>query len=145
MKKLILLLLFIPLVSCSSDSNDEIVDPEGNFLDVYNGVIWKNYNERIKVSYWFVFTPTSLSEAEYIDGHNDCQVYISKWGVDDGDGKAVIKENSINLLKFDYVLPNGEIEDSYSLTTSQNGNVLNFSMSDGGADTFDRVTTKPCK
>ena len=146
MKKLILLLSVLFIVSCSSENNDDAVIKEGNFLDVYNGVVWKNYIENIKVSYWFVFTPISVSEAEYMDGQgDDCQVYISKWGVQTLDGKVVIKENSKNLLKFDFVDNNGVIDDSYTLTTSQNGNVLNFSMSGGGTQTFDRATTKPCE
>ena len=147
MKKFSLLILSVLLLSCSSDSNDEAVTKEGNFLEVYNGVIWKNYNEGIKVSYWFVFTPISMSEAEYMDGQgDDCQIYISKWGVQTLDGKVVIKENSKNLLKFDFIDSEDEGDNvTYTVTTSQNGNVLNFSMSDGGTDTFNRVTTKPCE
>ena len=38
MKKLILLLSVLFIVSCSSDNNDDAVTKEGNFLDVYNGV-----------------------------------------------------------------------------------------------------------
>ena len=146
MKNLTLLILSVLLLSCSSDNSEDVSVEEGNFLDVYNGVVWKNYIENIKVSYWFVFTPISVSEAEYMDGQgDDCQVYISKWGVQTLDGKVVIKENSKNLLKFDFVDNNGVIDDSYTLTTSQNGNVLNFSMSGGGTQTFDRATTKPCE
>ena len=141
MKKFSLLILSVLLLSCSSNSNDEIVDPEGNFLDVYNGVIWKNDNDLSNDGYWIVFTPISFGEAE---GGVNCRLSSDKWGVDNGDGNGVIKENSKNLLKWDYVLPNGEIEHSYTVTTSQNGNVLNFSVG-GGTITFDRVTTKPCE
>ena len=149
MKKFSLLILSVFLLSCSSDTNDEAVTKEGNFLEVYNGVVWMNYIERLKVSYWYVFTPISISEAEYMDGQgDDCQINISKWGVQTLDGKLIIKENSKNLLIFDL----GEVSDegdnftvTYTVTTSQNGNVLNFSMSDGGTDTFNRVTTKPCE
>ena len=146
MKNLTLLILSVLLLSCSSDNSEDVSVEEGNFLEVYNGVVWKNYNDRLKVSYWCVFTPISMSEAEYMDGQgDDCQIYISKWGVQTLDGKVIIKENSKNLLKFDFVDTNGVIDDSYTVTTSQNGNVLNFSVSGGGTDTFDRVTTKPCE
>ena len=149
MKNLTLLILSVLLLSCSSDNSEDVSVEEGNFLDVYNGVVWKNYNDRLKVSYWYVFTPISISEAEYMDGQgDDCQINISKWGVQTLDGKLIIKENSKNLLIFDL----GEVSDegdnftvTYTVTTSQNGDVLNFSMSDGGTDTFDRVTTKPCE
>ena len=151
MKKFSLLILSVLLLSCSSDNNEDAVTKEDNFLDVYNGVVWMNYIERLKVSYWFVYTPNSKTEAEGIEGM-DCSPYTVKWGVEDSNGdKYTIKENSNNLLIYDYKC--GEIVDesgedcsfTRTITVSENGNVLNISNSDGSSEIVNRVTTKPCE
>ena len=103
MKKFSLLILSVLLLSCSSDDDELGFEKEGNFLDVYNGVVWKNYIEVDKISYWVSFSPFSITEAEYMEG-NDCEILVTKWGIEDSDGdKLTIKENSNNLLIIDII------------------------------------------
>ena len=146
MKKFSLLILSVLLLSCSSDSNDEIVDPEGNFLDVYNGVIWKGIDNSggSGLVVWYVFTTKGFNE--YII-ENGCQNSISvEFGVaDDEDGSTItVLENSKNLLKLENVDSNGESTIS-TLSVSEDGNFLN------GTDVVTGETGKqykapgPCK
>ena len=144
MKKFSLLILSVLLLSCSPDDNE--LATEGNFLEVYNGVVWKNYIEQDKISFWVVFSSSSFSEAEYMEG-NDCEILVTRWGVEDSDGdKLTIKENSKNLLIVDYISKDyPEDNNTITITTLENANILNISMSDGGSETFNRVSTKPCE
>ena len=144
MKKFSLLILSVLLLSCSPDDNE--LATEGNFLEVYNGVVWKNYIEQDKISFWVVFSSSSFSEAEYMEG-NDCEILVTRWGVEDSDGdKLTIKENSKNLLVVDYISKDyPEDNNTITITTLENANILNISMSDGGSETFNRVSTKPCE
>ena len=143
MKKFSLLILSVLLLSCSPDDNE--LATEGNFLEVYNGVVWKNYIEQDKISFWVVFSSSSFSEAE--GGENDCEILVTRWGVEDSDGdKLTIKENSKNLLIVDYISKDyPEDNNTITITTLENANILNISMSDGGSETFNRVSTKPCE
>ena len=144
MKKFSLLILSVLLLSCSPDDNELVT--EGNFLEVYNGVVWKNYIEQDKISFWVVFSSSSFSEAEYMEG-NDCEILVTRWGVEDSDGdKLTIKENSKNLLIVDYISKDyPEDNNTITITTLENANILNISMSDGGSETFNRLSTKPCE
>jgi len=144
MKKFSLLILSVLLLSCSPDDNE--VAKEGNFLEVYNGVVWKNYIEVDKISYWVIFSPSSISEAESEEG-NDCEILVTKWGVEDSDGdKLTIKENSNNLLIIDIISKDyPEDNNTITITTLENGNVLKISMLNGGTETFNIVKTKPCE
>jgi hypothetical protein len=146
MKNLTLLLLSILLLSCSSDDEELGFEKEGNFLDVYNGVVWKNYIEVDKISYWVSFSPFSITEAEYMEG-NDCEILVTKWGIEDSDGdKLTIKENSNNLLIIDIISKDyPEDNNTITITTLENGNVLSISMLNGGTETFNIVKTKPCE
>ena len=145
MKKFSLLILSVLLLSCSSD-DEEAATKEGNFLDVYNGIVWKNYIEVDKISYWVVFSPKSISEAEYMEG-NDCEILVTRWGIEDSDGdKLTIKENSNNLLIIDIISKDyPEDNNTITITTLENGNVLSISMLNGGTETFNIVKTKPCE
>ena len=124
MKKFSLLILSVLLLSCSSDNNDEAVTKEGNFLEVYNGVIWKGIDNSDVNSLvvWYVFTTKGFNE--YII-ENGCQNSISvEFGVaDDEDGSTItVLENSKNLLKLESSI--GRIT---TVNASENGNVLTFS------------------
>ena len=121
MKKFLLLLSVLFVVSCSSDDEDA---KEGNFLDVYNGVIWKGIDNSDVNSLvvWYVFTTKGFNE--YII-ENGCQNSISvEFGVaDDEDGSTItVLENSKNLLKLESSI--GRIT---TINASENGNVLTFS------------------
>ena len=122
MKKFSLLILSVLLLSCSSDNNEDA--KEGNFLDVYNGVIWKGIDNSggSGLVVWYVFTTKGFNE--YII-ENGCQNSISvEFGVaDDEDGSTItVLENSKNLLKLESSI--GRIT---TVNASENGNVLTFS------------------
>ena len=122
MKKFSLLILSVLLLSCSSDNNEDA--KEGNFLDVYNGVIWKGIDNSggSGLVVWYVFTTKGFNE--YII-ENGCQNSISvEFGVaDDEDGSTItVLENSKNLLKLESSI--GRIT---TVNASENGSVLTFS------------------
>ena len=125
MKKLLLLLSVLFVVSCSSD-DDEAATKEGNFLDVYKGVVWK-YTDALdsKENMWTIFSPESFTD--YGDG---CEKLTSLWGVENVEGDThTVDKNSKNLL----VIISKE-SSSYSftstLTVSENGNVMTGIYSD---------------
>ena len=146
MKKFSLLILSVLLLSCSSDSNDEIVDPEGNFLDVYNGVIWTLNGG---AQDWYIFKSESLEWIEYVSNVNGCESEVYKWGVEcqcESGGKFNIKENSRNLLKLEHI--DSDPKDNYlmTITASENGNSINIIFSDesNNSYTYNRVS-EGCK
>jgi hypothetical protein len=141
MKKSILLILSFFIVSCSSDSYDEIVDPTGNFLDVYNGVIWKTTSlSNPDDNQWFVFSPKSMITYENESG---CTKVTDLWGVANGEGETKsVLENSINLLKIE--IKSGSNSFIYTLTVSENGDVLSSKDSMGTKEISNRVS-EPCK
>ena len=146
MKNLTLLLLSFLVLSCSSDSNEEIIDPEGNFLDVYNGVIWSLNGGDEE---WYIFKSESLEWIEYVSNINGCESEVYKWGVEcqcESGGKFNIKENSINLLKLEHI--DSDPKDNYLMTisASENGNTINIIFSDDSNNsyTYNRVS-EGCK
>ena len=151
MKKFSLLILSVLLLSCSSDSNDEAVTKEGNFLDVYNGVIW-TYNGAGAVGgadEWYIFKSESLEWIEYVSNVFGCESEVYKWGVEcqcESGGKFNVKENSINLLKLEFV--DSDPKDNYLMTisASENGNTINIIFSDDSNNsyTYNRVS-EGCK
>ena len=146
MKKFSLLILSVLLLSCSSDSNEEIVDPEGNFLDVYNGVIWTLNGGDEE---WYIFKSESLEWIEYVSNVFGCESEVYKWGVEcqcESGGKFNIKENSRNLLKLEHI--DSDPKDNYLMTisASENGNTINIIFSDDSNNsyTYNRVS-EGCK
>jgi len=136
MKKFSLLILSVLLLSCSSESNDEIVDPEGNFLDVYNGVIWSLNGGDEE---WYIFKSESLEWIEYVSNVFGCESEVYKWGVEcqcESGGKFNIKENSKNLLKIEYI--DSDPNDNYlmTITASENGNTINIIFSDDSNNSY---------
>ena len=151
MKKSILLILSFFIVSCSSDTNDEIVDPIGNFLDVYNGVIWEETKRNSATEYgsWYVFKPESLEWIEYVSNVYGCESELYKWGVEcqcESGGKFNIKENSINLLKLERIATDPKDNYLMTITASENGNSINVTYSDdlNNSYTHNRVS-EGCK
>ena len=119
MKKFSLLILSVLLLSCSSDSNEDA--KEGNFLEVYNGVIWKASigGKTLSESEWFVFTPKGFNT--YII-ENGCELSISvEFGVaniEDGSTITVL-ENSKDFLKIEDL-----VGTQSTFTVLENGDVL---------------------
>ena len=125
MKKFFLLLSVLFVVSCSSD-DDEAVTKEGNFLDVYKGVVWK-YTDALdsKENMWTIFSPESFTD--YGDG---CEKLTSLWGVENVEGDThTVDKNSKNLLIIISTESSGESWTS-TLTVSENGNVMTGIYSD---------------
>ena len=143
MKKLILLLSVLFVVSCSSD-DDETATKEGNFLDVYKGVVWK-YTDALdsKENMWTIFSPESFTD--YGDG---CEKLTSLWGVENVEGDThTVDKNSKNLLIIISTESSGESWTS-TLTVSENGNVMTaiYSIPSGGTqtETYNKVS-EACK
>ena len=141
MKKFSLLILSVLLLSCSSNNNDEAVTNEGSFLEVYNGVIWKTTSlSNPDDNQWFVFSPKSMITYENESG---CTKFTDLWGVANGEGETkTVVENSKNLLKIE--IKYGSNSFIYTLTVSENGNVLTSKNSMGTKETSNKVS-EPCK
>ena len=143
MKKFFLLLSVLFVVSCSSD-DDEAVTKEGNFLDVYKGVVWK-YTDALdsKENMWTIFSPES-----FIDYGDGCEKLTSLWGVENVEGDThTVDKNSKNLLIIISTESSGESWTS-TLTVSENGNVMTaiYSIPSGGTqtETYNKVS-EACK
>ena len=146
MKKFSLLILSVLLLSCSSDSNEDVSVEEGSFLDVYNGVIWSiDPPDRIfGETEWFIYTPNGVTE--YFYNLSDCKTYTFKWGDKNFDGVPIkLLENSKNLLKIE--TNNGDGITVSSLSVSEDGNFLNsVNKQDGFPEYTDKwyKVSKPC-
>ena len=150
MKKFSLLILSVLLLSCSSDDEDA---KEGNFLEVYNGVVWKEplSKDIPEYGFWNVFTTESFLTAEYMPSFG-CYSDTYKWGVADSDGASVtVQENSKNKLILKWK-ESGEFTYVVTYTASNDGKVLYSTYIDRETkvettDKYDRVTlsaTDPC-
>jgi hypothetical protein len=120
MKKFSLLLLSFFLLSCSSD-DEEAATKEGDFLDVYNGVVWK-YTDALdtKDNNWYIFSPQSM-----ITYDGECIKLTSLWGVKDGEGNThTVDKNSKNLLNITNLDSASGESMTFTLTVSENGNVI---------------------
>ena len=136
MKKFSLLLLSVLLLSCSSDSNDEAATKEGNFLEVYNGVIWRAGNDNIGFGPWYVFSIKGWTTYESYENKSGCTNHSRLFGVADIESGDVttVQENSKNLLIIKTVDSNGE-SITGTLTVSENGNVITALSSDSSSET----------
>ena len=144
MKKFSLLILSVLLLSCSSDSNDEIVDPEGNFLEVYNGVAWRSGPGPGDCP-WYVFSPKNMKIYECMEPFNgECTETTDLWGVVNGEGDTkTVLENSKNFLKIEIAYSNG-VSSIFTLSVSEDGNFLN--STDGTGETGKLYKASgPCK
>ena len=128
MKRLILLLL-IPLVfNCSSDDSTSSNSSQ-NFLEKYDGVIWKNNAEDINVSkgLWIIFTPDGYQETTY--GYVDdglCDTGYVPWDIVGNYGdwiKAEVIDNSVDELILEITETNSETYLVY-ITAINDGNSL---------------------
>ena len=125
MKKFSLLILSVLLLSCSSDSNDEAVTKEGNFLEVNNGIAWRSGPDSGDCP-WYVFSPKSMKIYECMEPFNgECYEFTDLWGVANGEGYTkTVLENSKNFLKIEGVDSNGESTIS-TYSVSEDGNFIN--------------------
>ena len=140
MKNLLLLLSVLFIVSCSS-SDDEVAFVESNFLEVYNGIVWKTTSlSNPDDNQWFVFSPQSMITYENESG---CIKYTDLWGVANSEGETkTVLENSKNLLKIE--MKSGTNTFIYTLTVSENGDVLTIQNSMGTKEISTKVS-EPCK
>ena len=144
MKKFSLLLLSFLLLSCSSD-DDEAATKEGNFLDVYNGVVWK-YTDALdtKDNNWYIFSPESM-----ITYDGECIKLTSLWGVKDGeDNTHTVNKNSKNLLNITNLDNDSGESMTFIITVSENGNVITAKASTASGasqtETWNKVS-EACK
>ena len=152
MKKFSLLILSVLLLSCSSDDEDA---KEGNFLEVNNGVIWKDYvSDYPDESSWWIFKPEGITT--YSNQFAPCEERKIIWGVPFENGSSdgvknikitsTILENSKNFLRIKTVSSDSSVRDSENeFTVSENGNVLTSTVSDSSStQTYNKVS-EPCK
>lgn len=140
MKNFLLLLSVLFIVSCSSN-DDEVAVVESNFLEVYNGIVWKTTSlSNPDDNQWFVFSPQSMLTYENESG---CIKYTDLWGVANSEGETkTVLENSKNLLKIE--MKSGTNTFIYTLTVSENGDVLTIQNSMGTKEISTKVS-EPCK
>lgn len=140
MKNFLLLLSLLFIVSCSSN-DDEVAIVESNFLEVYNGIVWKTTSlSNPDDNQWFVFSPQSMITYENESG---CIKYTDLWGVANSEGETkTVLENSKNLLKIE--MKSGTNTFIYTLTVSENGDVLTIQNSMGTKEISTKVS-EPCK
>ena len=142
MKNLTLLLLSVFLLSCSSDNNEDAVTKEGNFLEVYNGVVWKHTDsENSEDNAWYVFSPESMIDYEI---ESTCVKSTYIWGVQNAKGETkTVLENSKNLLKLEIKF--GSISGIGTITVSENGNFITaINTLDAETETWNKVS-ESCK
>ena len=142
MKKFSLLILSVLLLSCSSDNNEDAVTKEGNFLEVYNGVVWKHTDsENSEDNAWYVFSPESMIDYEI---ESTCVKSTYIWGLQNAEGLTkTVLENSKNLLKLEIKF--GSISGIGTITVSENGNVITTSSTiDAETETWNKVS-EHCK
>jgi len=139
-KNFLLLLSVLFIVSCSSN-DDEVAVVESNFLEVYNGIVWKTTSlSNPDDNQWFVFSPQSMITYENESG---CIKYTDLWGVANSEGETkTVLENSKNLLKIE--MKSGTNTFIYTLTVSENGDVLTIQNSMGTKEISTKVS-EPCK
>ena len=140
MKNFLLLLSVLFIVTCSSN-DDEVAVVESNFLEVYNGIVWKTTSlSNPDDNQWFVFSPQSMITYENESG---CIKYTDLWGVANSEGETkTVLENSKNLLKIE--MKSGTNTFIYTLTVSENGDVLTIQNSMGTKEISTKVS-EPCK
>jgi hypothetical protein len=133
MKKLLLLSLAVLLFSCG-DNDDSNSDSTQNFLEKYNGVVWKDegFDDGSGTdTYIYVkFTPNSVTECEK---YTDCDCTTVDWGAVEPDGAYIrVVENLPEKLVLEQSVLNDddilELE-TITLTTINNGNGLEFKFS----------------
>ena len=130
MKKLILLLIIPIVFACGSDDSTSSNSSQ-NFLEKYDGVIWKNNDDDINVSkgLWDIFTPDGWEQTSY--GYVDsgiCETFYMPWNIVGNYGdwiKAQVINNSIDELIIEITETDSETFLIY-ITAINNGNSLHI-------------------
>ena len=153
MKKL-LLLSAILIFACSSDEgNNDNNNSNQNFLQKYDGVIWKEIlPSDSDIEWWYIFTQSSFTscEAYTYDTIYDCDCSSENWGFVDEDGfYSEVIENSPERLVIETFEVDDDGETYNYITTAEatnNGNSLEVTYSDdvGYIEYYDRVSSNPC-
>ena len=145
MKKLLLLsALFV--FACSSDDNSDTNDSSNqNFLEKYDGVIWKDADDTD--GYYIDFNPIGYNECVFEGGFYYSGSTI--WGeVNDGDWVVSVVENSTERLVIEYTETN-DFGQTYSylveIDAINNGDRIEVEQSDTTViEYYDRVSNSPC-
>ena len=154
MKKLLLISALL-IFACSSDdsNNNEYDNSNQNFLEKYNGVIWKWTNNNQgdssgdddSLEYWIVFNP---------NGWNDCEEYEGSYEGNSGNfgQENIVIENTSERLVIE--ITDGSDSETYTYITTfeatNNGNNLEQLIPGEGADGsdyleyYERVSSNPC-
>ena len=148
MKKLLLLSLTVLLFSCG-DNDDSNSDSTQNFLEKYNGDIWKK-DDGLDSSgncsdCYLSFTPNSITEANI--GGPPCEPISTNWEGEYSEGLYYsVKENLPEKLVFEEL----ELDDegdyglaTYTITTINDGNGIEIRYSIDNyidIDTYTRVS-----
>ena len=87
MKKLLIILLFIPLIfACSSDDNND--DSNQTFLEKYDNVVWvndlydpvSNNSDPLDTVYYIFYDQTVFLDAGWYDSELECNHYYTNNG-----------------------------------------------------------------
>tara|TARA_B100001564_G_scaffold349142_1_gene351894 strand:- start:19 stop:483 length:465 start_codon:yes stop_codon:yes gene_type:complete len=153
MKKLLLLSALL-IFACSSDEgNNDNNNSNQNFLQKYDGVIWKWTNDNQgdssgdddSTEFWIVFNP---------NGWNACEEYEGGYEEESGNfgqENIIIENSSERLVTERTQMSNGETY-TYIITweATNNGNNLEQLVPEEGADEsdyiayYERVSSNPC-
>ncbi len=121
------------VLACSGDDSSSSNSSQ-NFLEKYDGVIWKNIAEDINDSngLWDIFTPDGWEETSY--GYVDsgiCEIWYTPWNIVGNYGdwiKAEVIDNSIDELIIEVTETDSETYLIY-ISAINNGNSLHFTSS----------------
>ena len=121
------------VLACSGDDSSSSSSSQ-NFLEKYDGVIWKNIDEDINDSngLWDIFTPDGWEQTSY--GYVDsgiCETFYTPWNIVGNYGdwiKAEVIDNSIDELIIEVTETDSETYLIY-ITAINNGNSLHFTSS----------------
>ena len=152
MKKLLLLLSITFLLSCSSD-DDQAVTKEGNFLDVYNGVVWLEQNNDSNYDWWHIFSPEGIIIGE--SSFSKCSSDYASWNVVVDEFKAEVILNSENTLQIkiyeiddtlDWVSHTATFIVSNNVNNPNNQVILTATYSDdpGYSELYSIASSPPC-
>jgi hypothetical protein len=153
MKKLLLLSALLIFACTDDEGNNDNNNSNQNFLQKYDGVIWKWTNNNQgdssgdddSTEYWIVFNP---------NGWNDCEEYEGGYEENSGNfgqENIIIENSSERLVTERTEMSDGETY-TYIITweATNNGNNLEQLVPEEGADEsdyfayYERVSSNPC-
>ena len=151
MKKLILILLFIPLINCSDDSSDDSIDDssDGNqlFIEKYDGIVWQRLPLSNDYDIRIAFINSSNSITQYGDEEGE-EVYCTSYPIEgttndpvDGITTTSIQEETENSLSIFVEFNDGEDVGSYTtvFTVTSDGSSYTLTQTYSDSDSNDDV------